>query len=780
MRKINARVIRNIGTESAWLQRDTILGDGEVAFVRFGSRIRTKIGNGSLSFSQLSYQDNDLKVSKAGAAFPFLSGEGAAPAGVYMATESGTYQPGNVVVDVSGKLVMLLWDGIGVLDKVETELPEVDVSGLVAKSDIDVTGGVASFDRTKVLTDNIRVDELGNLYFVDENQNIGLMLTADATLKVFRIELNGEIIDLGNFTSLDQFETLSANFEIDGEGSFYIKDSSGNVSLKISTAGEISFFQNIQNFAANFNRAKGLLDLEREDLDYTFVSPDYVFGMYGSTRQYFTDLYPEALFTGKLPLLISESKKAILQNPGQQSEPVTTTSKTFELSFTGYKTKSFSVDYVRSNRSNLQGANIRMMLLSDSIVNQNQSAGSVSGTIANFIRQFGLMDNADIGSIDPLMVGTRNSATVNLAYKGSTLACKSFSEGRSGWATYNYLNYPRWVRLDGTAFEDAYTFLGAEAMYYLAGLATKTPFDSTVAGQPYTAYSMSQHFNICNTPVGRYKPDYNEQLWTALKAKWGFTTSVTSYSSVTEDAKMEVFLFGSGGIASCDGGVCYDPAISHNPFYDISRAQAYTGDHEWINRNAFSITKYLERYRTMDDSGNRLVLGNGTGYLVTDVNAYDVCTPSHFVEGLGTNDVAVGLTNMVYFSQQLVDTVASELPSCKIGSYVPRRPGVFYPQRWQEYGLQSQFEGNATMANYNGALMNALGALSLLKQINYIPVFFTQSPVSAGYVECLTYDLNEIEMAAKVVSGSDTVHLSAIQLRSIAYQLYSWLAWSIN
>lgn len=124
MRRLKARVIRNIGTESAWLQRDTVLGDGEIALVRFGGRVRQKVGTGTLRFSQLSYQDNDLKIAKADPTFPFLSGEGAAPAGVYMATASGTYQPGNVVVDTNGKMVMLLWDGEGSLDKVETELPD--------------------------------------------------------------------------------------------------------------------------------------------------------------------------------------------------------------------------------------------------------------------------------------------------------------------------------------------------------------------------------------------------------------------------------------------------------------------------------------------------------------------------------------------------------------------------------------------------------------------------------------------------------------------------------
>jgi|GEM_PF-4866134 len=122
MRRFKARVIRNIGTETAWLQKNPILGDGEQALVRFGGRVRSKIGNGSLTFSQLSYQDNDMKVSAATPSFPFQSGEGPAPAGVYMADGSGIYN-GTLNVDTTGKIVMLVWDGVNTLESVDTILP---------------------------------------------------------------------------------------------------------------------------------------------------------------------------------------------------------------------------------------------------------------------------------------------------------------------------------------------------------------------------------------------------------------------------------------------------------------------------------------------------------------------------------------------------------------------------------------------------------------------------------------------------------------------------------
>ncbi|WP_437918447.1 hypothetical protein [Sphingobacterium sp. LRF_L2] len=658
----------------------------------------------------------------------------------------------------------VFWDGIAETWTKESEvtLPVQDISPI------------------EPIVENVRVDASGNMYFLDAEKNAGLILTSEGVLRVFRIELAGELLDLSKFALRTSLENLADNFEIDENGTFYIHDENGNLSFRISSSGEVEFYQNAENFASNFNRAKGMLDISNDQDDFSFTSPTHVFGVYGDNRQYFSELYPEGLISARLPVLLDEQKKVILQNTGSQIEKVVAADKAFTIGGNGFLKKTLETVYIRSNRTSLQSRNVNLMILGDSIARQNSTTGNIKGTIANHVKQFANMDNVDIGNIDVNMVGVMDAVTISTSYNGSAITNRSCSEGRSGWATYNYLNYPKWVRLDGTAFEDAYTFLGAEAMYYLAGLATKTPFDSTVAGQPYEAYSTSKNFTVCDTPVGRYKPDYNSALWSSLKAKWGFTTVALAYDSSTEDAKMSEFLFGTGGVENCNGGVCFAPKINDNPFYSIEKAQAYTGDHDWVFDNAFSIAKYIERYRTMDDSGNRLVLGNGTGSLVTDVNSYDVCMPTHFAEGLGTNDAVLGADNMFYFTSVLLRSVNGELPDCKIGKYIPRRPGVFYPQRWQEYGLSNQLSIQSTMYRFNALLLEGLGTADLTKDINYITTYATQSPISAGYSDFLTYDLNDVEMNPKITSGSDSVHLSAVQLRSIAYHIYSWLVWSVN
>ena len=56
----------------------------------------------------------------------------------------------------------------------------------------------------------------------------------------------------------------------------------------------------------------------------------------------------------------------------------------------------------------------------------------------------------------------------------------------------------------------------------------------------------------------------------------------------------------------------------------------------------FSINKWLERYRTHDENGNKLVLGNGTGSCITanNIDTYTVCEPTHVLLQFGHNDMA--------------------------------------------------------------------------------------------------------------------------------------------
>jgi lysophospholipase L1-like esterase len=95
----------------------------------------------------------------------------------------------------------------------------------------------------------------------------------------------------------------------------------------------------------------------------------------------------------------------------------------------------------------------------------------------------------------------------------------------------------------------------------------------------------------------------------------------------------------------------------NNPFYDDTL----------VTDCKFSINKWLERYRTMDDNGNRLTLGDGTGTEITSSNIdnINVCTPNYVVINLGHNDFYRHDNHRLYYNGILAN-IRSELPNAKI------------------------------------------------------------------------------------------------------------------
>ena len=93
----------------------------------------------------------------------------------------------------------------------------------------------------------------------------------------------------------------------------------------------------------------------------------------------------------------------------------------------------------------------------------------------------------------------------------------------------------------------------------------------------------------------------------------------------------------------------------------------------------FSILKWIERYRTHDDNGNKLELGQGTGTEITSANIDEIqcCTP---------NVVYINSTHNEgsrYFQDHLtvIETIRNELPNCVIilGTPMPQL-GTWNPE----------------------------------------------------------------------------------------------------
>ncbi len=147
---------------------------------------------------------------------------------------------------------------------------------------------------------------------------------------------------------------------------------------------------------------------------------------------------------------------------------------------------------------------------------------------------------------------------------------------------------------------------------------------------------------------------------------------------------------------------------SSNPFYDSTK-------------NTFSIKSYLDRYRTMDDQGERLISSSanpsgetvvgsdGKKYVIgTEINtqqllsSIDVCTPSIVVINLNHN---TSLDKYKAFIGPTVGTVRKELPKSKIVIMTIDETGTLLPSDYPAYSevdmkYRSLHEKNAQIYSF--------------------------------------------------------------------------------
>lgn len=557
-----------------------------------------------------------------------------------------------------------------------------------------------------------------------------------------------------------------------------------------------------------------IVELEGEpDKEFNTMLPSYVFGIESGSfdgREYATALYPEAIVStqvynedgqpdnpkvqiyarlnGTKRLLFQKSK---ISKSASYNTPVESIAKSATIGGDGLVSKTFNLDYIRANRKNGQNKKMFILIIGASITQQ--------GGYPGYLQMYGNMDNTDIGDIDVKVLGS-NVGTVTPSitynYNGETKTIITHTEGRSGWTTYGIANWPFEARADG-----AINTLGAEGMWYAAGLATKTLFDSNTPEHEWESWkgTTEQRLTAFTSVFGRFKPDYCEELWNALHnfhtryrsgahTIWYYSTgaeyadgaTIPAYNSATSDPIMEQFF----------DALCYNP---DNVFYDRDRARAYTGAYVWSYKTAFSIAKWVERYRTLDDNGNQLTLGEGTGTFVTSANINNpVCTPTIVFNGMGAND----LTGMYVDSWHTIagikdaiknllidflDDLHMQLPTVPIGWGCPRQSGVFYPEDWYDFGVIPKITFYSGHRDWlNALMMPEFASLDIANKYNYVPIYFTSSPVSGQSPRYVgDFDRKDSE-SNLVVTGGDLGHVGEEWEKSVAYQILAWMYWAFQ
>ena len=204
----------------------------------------------------------------------------------------------------------------------------------------------------------------------------------------------------------------------------------------------------------------------------------------------------------------------------------------------------------------------------------------------------------------------------------------------------------------------------------------------------------------------------------------------------------------------------------------------------------FSLNAWLSKYRTLDDNGNRLTLGNGTGSAITSANlqSIDVCTPTHVFIMLGANG---GGTLNAY--KELINIIKSEYPNMIIGLAIPDCAGTYFPSLhpncdekmtiWNDTG--SQGSRHNTMYNLVDMLQNEFCTEEYEAQnIYFVPFYFVQPTAESCSMRKVNLPCADIRLMHHNTFNANygwhaSTHVNGIGHMNWAYQLYSWIKYTI-
>ncbi|SBO15764.1 Hypothetical protein TFLO_1785 [Trichococcus flocculiformis] len=509
-------------------------------------------------------------------------------------------------------------------------------------------------------------------------------------------------------------------------------------------------------------------------VDYEYNAPAYIFasdndssGFY--SRDYVQHLYPDSLLRAKLDMSLDDARAVNVQSHVKNVATKENVAMTHVLGGNGYKDKTFAYNLVKTKASNAKNKAIRYLAIGDSMTANNiaQTDGVLrgGGCYNAIVKELAMMDNIDMGdnSIKVALIGTGNRTDNPPAtYKGQSISIRNCAEGRGSWCTVNYLRHMLHTITSGSTTT---SFAGVDAWDSL-GLGRKIAIDGTydegVAYETYTGTN-AQKLLIAQTPHGKYHWDYTANLWAWLDAKYAEVSG--AYAGSAEQKTL------------IDTKMNYLMDNPSNPFFDKAVAKA-TGDY------AFSLTKYLARYKTLADDGvTRLVVGSTAGSHVTDATAYDVCTPTHITLEVGENDrwhfggvMTAQLT--ADDNLKIMNAIAAEYPAIKAGFITTRMMGPMFPEKWSDVADVSPMSVGSNEFKYdmNKIVQTALGTLASQTTKYFIPTYFTHSLTSFSSTR---KDI-DLETGKEVsVGGTDINHPGIQCYWSMAYQILAWIYYTL-
>ena len=387
------------------------------------------------------------------------------------------------------------------------------------------------------------------------------------------------------------------------------------------------------------------------------------------------------------------------------------------------------------------------------------------------LQYFALMDEAYYqNGNDIRTIGHKSNLGLTFQYNGQTLTNRSFCVGYGGHATYWLLNYPLQMQTTASA-----NIISAKDLWYFLGLATKTPYDQATYNEDVETWANdAAHWALMTqTPAGKYKVDGCEELWNKIR---DHASSVCAGTTIPSTSITGSYTGSAEQLAALNAWAEEVFANPENPFFDIDVAR------DGVTDCAFSLDKYLERYRTMDDAGNRLVGsagqtvvgGDGETYTigtrVSNTADWDVCTPTHIIFNIGINDnVNNSVVNTVANVKQLVGRV-----SVPVGYFVCRYGGVANSGQWEDVGTVEE----VSLSAYNAQMVSDLTDWFANNEVNgkyLLPIWQTMYPASSD-----TWCKEEDVLGNPKFLYETAIHTGYFGYKSIGLECLSWLYYLIT
>ena len=503
-------------------------------------------------------------------------------------------------------------------------------------------------------------------------------------------------------------------------------------------------------------------DISKDDI----LFPNYVYSAYNVGDAY-RRIVQKIWFEGILRvrgknISINGGRCLNLASYSSPTDSTSSTLKDIEVRSIADTIKAGQFSLVTTKNNVIIGKTIKHLAIGDSWTAQNNLSmdGKSEGpwNYASVVMEEFIRAGIDLGDTTAKMIqlGRKSSWRRNGNYNGQEYYIRSSAEGNGGWSAYSYLRFPFSIRTgnDGTMSEK----LAWDAL----GLGRKqvygNTYDETASYTEYVPGAEDRVKYLTEVAMGYYHWDYSTELLNYAGVTGSYTGTAEQKAAI--DAKME--------------DVLNNPV---NPFYDWATARSTNGAY------AFSLAKYLERYKTLEDDGvTRLVVGSTAGTEITSdyINRYDICKPTHVTIELGMNDY-----RSISIQQRLADIVAicsaihSYDSNIYIGIVTVHGTGSFYPELFTDIiaadkKSDTEIVYQALLFDLNKAAMEAYPSKDGTNKVYYIPAYSTQGFTMSVGKNGLTSDGKAI-----IIDGTDDVHPAMNVCYDIGQQIWAWMLYTL-